>query len=171
MIVVLDIDGTIANNDHRSHYVERKEGDETPKDWESFLQPHLVAKDTVVEGVATSVKHFQRLGYRIVFLTGRNEGLRKTTDAWIKEHLELDITEEQLIMRAAGNMMKPTEYKREQLIQLKSDYPNESFVFVDDDKFMWNVYAEFGVVLRAPECWNVVFPHTTEEEPSNIWRK
>lgn len=171
IIAVIDIDGTVANNDHRAHHVDRKEGDDRPKDWEAFLQPHLVAKDTVVEGARKAIDHMKQLGWRFIFLTGRREELRKTTDAWIKEHLEIDLTEDQLIMRPVGNMMKPTEYKGQQLQTLKSENPGASFVFFDDDKFMWKIYAEYGLVLQAPECWNVVFPHTTEEEPSNIWRK
>jgi predicted secreted acid phosphatase len=171
VIVVLDIDGTIANNDHRAHYVDRKEGDPTPKDWDGFLQPHLVAKDTIVRGAAKAIEHFTRLGYRLVFLTGRREELRKTTAFWLKERFDLDVTDDQLIMRPVGNMMKPTEYKREQIVNLRGEFPKETFLFVDDDQFMWSVYAEFGIVLRAPECWDNIFPVSVEEEPSNIWRK
>lgn len=171
IIAVIDLDGTVANNDHRAHYVERAEGDATPKDWEAFLQPHLVEKDTVVEGAIEAVRHMERLKWRFIFLTGRRESLRHTSDRWIKEKLGVDITDEQLIMRPTGNILKPTEYKREQIVALRGSHPTADFVFFDDDKYMWPVYAEFGLVLRAPECWNVVFPHNTEEEPSNIWRR
>lgn len=171
MIIVLDIDQTVADNHHRAHYVDREEGDKTPRDWEGFLQAHLVAKDTVVEGADEALKHFARLGYRLVFVTGRREELRKTTTFWLKEKFDIDVDDDSLLMRPAGNMMKPTEYKREQITALKTEFPNETFLFVDDDIFMGPVYAEFGIVLKAPECWNVIFPSTKEQEPSNQWRK
>ncbi|MBA2706988.1 MAG: hypothetical protein H0U59_04190 [Gemmatimonadaceae bacterium] len=171
MIIVSDIDRTIANHEHRAHHVDREPDDKRPKDWEAFLAPHLVAKDTLVEGARKTFAHFTTLNYRIVFLTGRNEGLRLTTTLWLKEHLELDITEDQLTMRPPGNMMSPLQYKREQVVSLKRDYPNESFLFLDDDKYLWSMYAEYGLVLKAPECWESMFPVHTEVEPTDIWRR
>lgn len=171
MIIVSDIDSTVANNDHRAHFVDRKEGDDTPKDWKGFLQPHLVEKDTIVEGAERGFEHFKRLGYKILFLTGRNEGLRDVTAKWIKDKFDLDVDDDTLLMRGIGNMLTPVHYKREQLQALKTQYPRETFIFLDDDKYMWSVYAEFGVVLRAPECWDVIFPHNTEVEPVDQWRK
>lgn len=171
MIVVLDIDGTLANNDHRAHHVDRAEGDARPKDWEGFLAPHLVAKDVLIEGAARAVQHFLDLKYRVLFLTGRNEGLRSVTTQWIKEKLDIDATDDTLTMRPPGNMMTATKYKREQIINIKQEFPKEPLLFIDDDKYMWPVYAEFGIVLRAPECWNVIFPVNAEVEPVDVWRK
>lgn len=170
-VLVLDIDGTIANNDHRAHYVDRKEGDNTPKDWEGFLQPHLVGKDVLVEGAKAAIEHFLRLDYSVVFVTGRREALRDTTMRWIKEQLDIDATDTTLLMRPSGNMLKATEVKREAILALRDTYRNQPMIFVDDDKYMWPVYAEFGLVLRAPQCWESMFPHNAEVEPVDIWRK
>lgn len=166
MIIVIDIDGTVANNDHRAHHVDN------PKpNWEAFMQPHLVAKDTLVPGAKKAIEHFQELRYRVVFLTGRHEGLRPTTSAWIQDHLGVEVNDDTLIMRNAGNMLKASEYKREQAQALKTEFPMEQFLFIDDDKYSWKSYADIGVVLRAPECWDSIFPTTDEVEPSDVWRK
>lgn len=166
MIIVIDIDGTVANNDHRAHHV-----DTAKPNWEAFLQPHLVAKDTLVPGAKKAIEHFQELRYKIVFLTGRNEGLRPTTSQWIQEHLGIEVNDDTLIMRNTGNMLKASEYKREQAQGLKSNNPVEQFLFIDDDKYSWRSYSDIGVVLRAPECWDSIFPTTDDVEPADVWRK
>lgn len=166
MIIVLDIDITIANNDHRAHHVDGEK-----KDWAAFLAPHLVAKDVLVEGAKRAIEHFQALNYKIIFLTGRNESLRDTTAEWLLKHLGIEVNDDSLLMRGAGNMMTAATYKRQSAQMLKSRYPAETFLFVDDDKFSWAAYAEIGLVLKAPECWETIFPHNAETEPVDIWRK
>ena len=171
MIIVLDIDGTLANNDHRAHHVDRAEDDARPKDWQAFLAPHLVAKDVVIEGAMKALEHFQLLKYKIMFLTGRNESLRDVTTQWIFEKLGIEVNDDTLLMRGTGNMMTAAAYKRESAQSLRSQFPVETFVFIDDDKYSWQGYADIGVVLKAPECWAVIFPSTTEAEPVDVWRK
>ena len=171
MIIVLDIDGTLANNDHRAHLVDRKEDDKTPKNWVEFLKPHLVAKDVVIKGAMKALEHFQLLKYKILFLTGRHEGLRDVTTQWIFEKLGIEVNDDTLLMRGAGNMTTAASYKREQAQGLRSQFPAETFVFIDDDKYSWQGYADIGLVLRAPECWETIFPQTTEAEPVDVWRK
>ena len=105
MIIVLDIDGTLANNDHRAHHVDREEGDKRPKDWNGFLKPHLVAEDVLIEGAQRAMEHFQLLNYKIMFLTGRNESIRAVTTEWIFKHLGITVDDDTLVMRGAGNMI------------------------------------------------------------------
>lgn len=166
MIVVLDIDGTIANNNHRAHHVDGEK-----KDWVEFLKPHLVAKDVLIEGAQRALEHFRLLGYRILFLTGRNESLREVTAQWILEKLGIEVDDDSLIMRGAGNMMTAAAYKRESAQNLKSQFPRETFIFIDDDKYSWQGYMDIGIVLKAPECWETIFPHNEEAEPVDVWRK
>lgn len=165
MVIVLDIDGTIANNDHRAHHVDK----EAP-DWDTFLTPDLVGKDTPIAGARRAVKHFQLLKYKMLFLTGRNEALRDTTMRWLLEHYELDVREEDLMMRPLGNMLKPTEFKREQVSAIRQEY-GENLIFFDDDLYMHAVYAEYGIAMHAPECWKTMFPDHGELPPETHWRK
>ena len=165
MVVVLDIDGTLANNDHRSHHVDC----DNPN-WDAFLAPDLVGKDIPFSGAIRAIKHFQALKYKLIFLTGRNEALRDTTMRWLLEHFELDVQESELYMRPLGNMLKPSEYKREQVLAIKQDYGSD-LVFIDDDKYLHAVYAEFGIALHAPECWVTMFPDHGELETETHWRK
>lgn len=167
MNIVLDIDGTIANNAHRVHHLTTG----PQPDWNAFLEPSLVAKDTLIPGAERAIRLFEELKYQIFFLTGRGEHLRLTTHAWLLQHLNLDIPDERLLMRPQGNLLKATEFKREQLLALRQDYPGP-FLYADDDKHMWPVYREFGVVLAAPACWAVLFPELSPGAPDEeFWKR
>lgn len=165
MPIVIDIDGTLANNDHRSHFIEKQE----PADWTSFLRADLVAKDVPIEKTKRALQKLVELKSTIVFLTGRNEGLREVTKQWLFEHYDLDVKDEQLIMRPVGNMLNATQFKGEKIPEILRDFGSEA-VFIDDDKYMHAVYERFGIALKAPECWDVMFPEF-KLDPESYWRK
>lgn len=167
MFVIIDIDGTVADNAHRAHFVEGP----GEKDWANFLRPDLVAKDTVIPGAKRGLEKIKALNYGIAFLTGRNEDLRDTTMTWLHHKLGVtELTDDRLFMRPAGNLLKATEYKREQILRIKQDF-GSSLLFIDDDRYMWPIYEEFGVVLKAPDCWDTFFPQAPELEPESNWRR
>lgn len=162
MFVVIDIDGTIADNRHRAHFVEGGQ-----RDWDSFFRADLVTKDKLIPGVQRVLEKFQELKYELIFVTGRHEPLRDTTMRWLHEKLGVDATDENLLMRPHGNMMNAVAYKREQVMLLKREryLTGRGFLFIDDDTKVLPMYAEHGVTLKAPECWGVLFPEPVEETP------
>lgn len=98
--IMVDIDGTIANLDHRLHYV--KEG---RKDWGQFFR--TVGYDTVYEDVAGIVKNESAIGVDIVLCSGRPEDqTRDSTLGWLNKN---NIPFNKLIMRPMGN------YKRDDI--------------------------------------------------------
>lgn len=154
MYVILDLDGTLADLAHRLHYVSKE-----PKNWEAFFAPERVYKDELMPGAARVIAHFENLKYELVVLTARNEDLRDTTMRWLLEKLNLSLPEGHLLMRANGNMLTPAEYKREQLLNFKQglETKDNNFLIIDDDPEVGESLKEFGVVLRAPECWALLF--------------
>jgi len=160
MFVVLDLDQTLADNAHRSHHVEKE-----PKNWDAFFAPDLVIKDTVIAGAERVLTQFQELKYDIIILTGRNEDLRDTTMRWMLEKLNLALPDTHLLMRPNGNMLNAAEYKREQLLNFKQGLENRDngFIIIDDDVSVSEALSAFGVVLKAPECWSLLFPKAAEE--------
>lgn len=166
MLLVCDIDGTLADNSHRSHFVDGE-----VKDWDSFLQPHLVRMDKPIPVARQALEHFVGLGNEVTFLTGRSERLRLVTTEWLFEHMGFSVDSQTLLMRPEKNFQKPTEFKRWQIQELLQRKPERKAVFVDDDPYMWTVYREFGVVLRAPECWRTLYPEAGELLPEVAMRK
>lgn len=76
---VFDIDGTLANCDHRLHHIQKE-----PKDWRSFFDAcHL---DTPHRHIVQLAKHLQSAGAHIVFVSGRSSLCRDQTIAWLEKH-------------------------------------------------------------------------------------
>lgn len=78
-ILIVDLDGTLCNIDHRLHYV--KNGN---KDWKNFFKEIL--NDTPNKWCLDLVEKFNKQ-YSIIFCSGRSDNERKTTEDWLNTHL------------------------------------------------------------------------------------
>lgn len=150
MLVVMDIDGTVADAAHRKAFAG---------DPDKYTAPDLVFKDAVVPGAADAIAEFGRLGYRVVFVTSRGEHLRDVTVRWLLEKLGVAVDEAQLVMRNGGNLLTPAEYKHEAVVAARVDADRyRSCLLIDDDSDVCARYQELGATLKSPECWGVLFP-------------
>ncbi|HEX8531655.1 MAG TPA: 5'-hydroxyl kinase, partial [Cytophagales bacterium] len=96
-VILVDIDGTIAERGQRS-----------PFDWERV---HL---DTPKGHVVQLVKGLHRAGYGVIFLSGRDEVCRETTKAWIAQHFAWQEPDDYLLlMRGHRDQRKDSIIKRE----------------------------------------------------------
>ena len=93
-IVACDIDGTIANIDHRLKYVS---GDK--KDWKSFFGS--MSEDLGRWDIINNLNNFFNLGYEIFFVSGRPDNYRKQTEKWLSTRIPFEY--KALFMRMAGN--------------------------------------------------------------------
>ena len=76
--VLVDIDGTVADIQHRRHYVQRE-----PKDWDGFFG--AMGDDTLRHDVARQVRDLWEAGYELVFVSGRPDTYRNVTEAWVRK--------------------------------------------------------------------------------------
>lgn len=83
---IYDIDGTLANIEHRAQYVRVPKG--TKKDWKSFFHPDNMMQDQPYDHVVQILKAFRNKGVPAIYCTGRPEHLRKTTLEWLDKHVE-----------------------------------------------------------------------------------
>ena len=77
-VVVFDIDGTIADNSHRKHFVEQK-----PKDWKAYNA--LMHLDTPIIDIIDLMWVLKDAGDTIILCTGREEVYRPTTSMWLEQ--------------------------------------------------------------------------------------
>ena len=91
---LVDIDGTVAVMGARSPYDESRVHEDTPN-----------------EPVIRVVRALHAAGYRIVFCSGRTDGSRESTAAWLAAHV--GVPYEALHMRAAGDQRKDSIVKAE----------------------------------------------------------
>ncbi len=150
--VVFDIDGTLANAQHRLHHIvpDPNKLYEQPfkKDWDSFLSDEAVAKDEPIEQAWELLFCLTEMGNRIIFITGRPEAQREVTWKWLTddtcEHRQLtsrflDTTYARLYMRRNGDRRLSHIVKGELLEKARMDGFDPKIAFEDrkEDTAMW----------------------------------
>lgn len=81
LFVVFDLDGTLALNEHRQHYVQREVG---KKDWRSFFSE--CDRDTLNWPVARVLQVLDATGNHVEIWSGRSNEVIEKTRAWLAEH-------------------------------------------------------------------------------------
>jgi hypothetical protein len=85
-IIVCDLDGTLADCEHRVHHVQRVDGDGLKRkpDWDAFYAE--IKYDKIHNPVAQVLDRFidyERTYYDIIFCSGRPERCRVDTVEWL----------------------------------------------------------------------------------------
>jgi acid phosphatase class B len=143
-IVVFDIDGTIANLDHRLHFLPQglhADYGNQDVDWEAYHEG--CDKDAPITATMTLLRIFHNVPQiQVVFFTGRNELARDKTVQWLKDH-KVDPVEF-LFMRPDYNDQPNAHLKKIWLGMVKRAGGNVMFSF-DDDPSVCRMYKENGV--------------------------
>ncbi len=136
-ILVVDIDGTIADIEHRKHFIDGSDG---RKDWNRFYSEVNADKpifSTIM--VVDALMHVYRGLLRCVFLTGRPESLRADTMAWLHMYVPgiwddtcTDMPLFNLVMRIEGDYRPDYIVKREQFIG--AGYKMDDILLVLEDR-------------------------------------
>lgn len=135
--VIVDIDGTVADCEHRRKFLEQ-----TPKRWDKFFDPDQVKRDPIKPEIANLVRLLQAK-YLIVYASGRVDTLRATTETWLRKH-GLYFHPHFLFMRKEGDYRSDTTVKKEILEQIK----NENLVpvySIDDRASVVSMWRENGI--------------------------
>ena len=104
--IIVDLDGTLANIEHRRHFLRQK-----PADWRSFNESMVM--DTVNEWCHTIMKKIQSGTCdetSILLVSGRGEEYRTHTEEWLKNNF---IDYQTLLMRPAADFRADEIIKRE----------------------------------------------------------
>ena len=137
-MVVLDIDGVLADVRHRLHHLARK-----PKDWEAFFD---AAKDDHVLEVGAQFAQQAATTHDIVYLTGRPDRLRAATQSW----LDLQgLPAGRLIMRPAGDRRPSAVVKLHELRRLRRESGVD--LLVDDDTSVVDAARAAGFTVQLAD--------------------
>jgi len=134
--VLFDIDGTLADVEHRRVFLK------SPKpDWKAFNE--RMGDDTTKLAIADLYRALWDSGkYELIILTGRGEEHRKITEQWLVWN---NIPFNRLIMRSAKDFRADHIIKEEMLNLLLSEEKNISFV-VDDRQQVVDMWRRNGIV-------------------------
>ncbi len=141
--MIVDIDGTIANCDHRLHYIQapfwkNKEF----RDHKSFYE--ACDKDEPINEVIDVVEKLMN-GYKLVFCTGRPEYLRRKTMKWLETNIpRLNGVRYELLMRASGDHRDDTEVKPELVCGDNGIGPEDTAFIIEDRTRMVIKWRELG---------------------------
>lgn len=129
--------------------------------WDQFNDPKLVIKDIPNKKAQKVLTKAGQHGIDIHFITGRKENVRKATIEWLTEHFAFSPNKNALYMRAVDDLSQPSAYKKEAFQAFRSKYsygPDTLFMFFDDEAHVLAMYKSFGLVMKAPDCWDVLYP-------------
>lgn len=134
LCVIFDVDGTLTNNEHRSHYLQQR-----PKDWESFNNAcHLDAPQKSVIVLAKVLRQH----YALILATGRMEKQRDKTQEWLTFH---DIQHDGLFMRQTDDFRVDSVVKQELLAEIRQA-GFEPVLVVDDRASVVKMWREAGLL-------------------------
>jgi len=107
-IIIIDIDGTIANIDHRKHLIMQ----DSPK-WDEFYKA-CVGDTPIPENIKLIKDDLEAMTAQPVFVTGRSDIVKDETDNWLIEHFfGGKVYPYTMHMRAAGDHREDFEVKKE----------------------------------------------------------
>lgn len=159
-LYVIDIDGTIADCQHRIHLIRDANGNEKPKtEWGPLFAPEQIAADTPI---GPAFRHFSSFGEfnhgPHVFLTSRPESCRVATMDWLVKHKFAPPVPgvRRLVMKPnCVRLMRAMVFKPAALEVLQSEYPEYQLVLIEDYDRVLEAVDLMGSVrtLKAPECW------------------
>ncbi len=133
--ILVDIDGTLADVNHRVHHVQAQ-----TKDWKAFNEG--MVHDELNLWCRDLILAMKDKGYKTVFITGRGESYRTETLEWMKKHkIEVD----ELFMRPKSDRREDSDVKKEIYVdQIKDKY--EVLFVVEDRASVVKMWREIGLV-------------------------
>ena len=81
LFVVFDLDGTLADDSHRHHFIDRPNAD---KDWPAYFG--ACAKDEPIEPMIAIARALYDAGHTVEIWTGRSAVVRDETVSWLAVH-------------------------------------------------------------------------------------
>lgn len=121
-LVLVDLDGTLADCEHRRHFIA-----EHNHDWDQFEGP-LILTDELRKPIANLVRILSEIGYTILIVSGRQiDRAGKNTVKWLETH---QIPYKHIFMRNGGDHRRDDIVKQEILDKL----PKNQIEYVLDDR-------------------------------------
>lgn len=140
----MDLDGTLADVDHRRRFIKGKR-----RDWKAFHA--ACVKDPVNAWCVRLIEAMRAAGFRIELVSGRSQEVEDLTVRWLDKAFHGDLSALNLVLlRPRGDMTKDTELKRAWL----RGYGKGRVLFaVDDRKRVVDMWREEGVVCLQCDDW------------------
>jgi len=137
--VIFDLDGTLADCEHRKHFIQRpiigsyQQDPDWKPDWDAFFA--ACNDDRPIEAVIEVNRHLYAQGVKVHIFSGRSDAVRRKTIRWLAHWgVKYDL----LFMRPQGDTTPDEELKAAWVDAIGGTWVI-SYVFDDRDKVvkMW----------------------------------
>ena len=135
-VIICDIDGTIANNDHRQKQLT------TYKDWDNFFSK--MEYDLPYDQTIKIIEDHYQKGIKICFLTGRPERYREVTEEWLRKYVK--VKSFKVYMRPNNDQRNKLETKEE---LFKENFNKEDILFcLENDEDLIDLWNSFNLHVK-----------------------
>lgn len=139
--VVIDLDGTLANVDHRAHLVRREK-----PDWDKFYSD--CDKDTQNEWCVHLINCMMAAGFKVLIVSARRQTEKTKTFLWLCNAFHC--VPEWILLRGQDNHEEDTVLKKRWL----DSYGKDRILFVVDDRQkVVDMWRREGLVCLQCYAW------------------
>ncbi len=141
--VLFDVDGVLADNQHRLQYVKIK-----PKNWPAFFKAQ--SKDTIIKQFAHLARETYAAGkHKVIIFTARPIEYQELTKQWL---LERNIPFHDIFMRDKGDNREDVITKKEMLDKVRKEGYNPIILF-DDKESVIKMARDNGLIGFQVEAY------------------
>ncbi len=133
--VIIDLDGTLCDVEHRVHHVKGPQ-----KNWKAFNES--IMHDECYEWCFELIHALRDRGYQILFVTGRSVDCKTDTTNWLLKH---NVQYDSLFMRELKDFREDSDVKEDLYKNhIKPHY--KVLLVVDDRKSVVKRWRELGLI-------------------------
>ena len=175
-VILCDLDGTLADVNHRLHFINNPDGTKKTRkesDWDSFHtecindapnRDVIEIMESLIRGAWMGCNICGSYERKVYFLSGRNDVVRAETVEWLQKHVHEDWDyEELLIMRKNGDFRPETEVKLEMVRELGLT-PDDVLCILDDRQCVVDMWRANGFRCLQVDAWE-------EKKTKKTWER
>jgi hypothetical protein len=137
--IIVDLDGTLALNNHRFHFIDKSLKKKV--DWDSYF--NACNKDQPNIPIIETIKALKEQGFSIHILSARGDVVREKTIRWLETY---NVPYDKLTMREMNSYTPDEELKKSWLIAHYPNYKADVFCVFDDRDRVVKMWRSMGLV-------------------------
>lgn len=143
--VIVDLDGTLALNQHRFHYIDKAMVNKP--DWNAYFE--ACDRDSPNIPVVECIRLLKETGYKIHIFSARGNIVKNKTILWLKRY---KILYDYLTMREMDSYTPDDELKKRWLTEMYPNFNEEIFCIFDDRDKVVKMWRSLGLT-----CFQVAY--------------
>lgn len=142
MRVIVDLDGTLANIDHRTHLVKGEK-----KDFDAFFKACVYDKPN--KWCVEIIQALSKMGHHITIVSARSRVVEAETSNWLVSSLG-SLPVQMILLRGKEDYTPDVELKRQ---WLKGQNKDEILFAIDDRQRVVDMWREEGLICLQCSDW------------------